>query len=252
MKILATYHSKALMRSVNYLLWLPDQGVDENTNAIVFLHGVEDNYEDWIQNTRVIPNFKNKNTALIFPDGQNSFYVNSHESKRFADYVGQELPEHLKTTYHLTDNREKWAVCGNSMGGYGAIHTGWMFPETYSRIAGFSNALVVDNAINSTEDAPFVIEKRSFFETVFGDLTKLKGSENDLEALISRRISQGQSVDMYLKCGTEDFLINENRKFHQFLENSHIKHTYLETAGTHNWEFWTDAVEEAVPWLLNE
>lgn len=250
MKLECQFNSNSLLRKVDYLLYLPDKGVNGETKVIMFLHGIGDCYEDWVMNSRIVPLFSKHNVAMVFPNGENSFYVNQHESKRFADYIGDELVMHLKKTFHLPEEREYWSIVGYSMGGYGALHTGWQYASHFSKIVAFSSALVIDNAINSQENAPFVIERKSFFESVFGNLEDLKTNTMNLKILIPNKLKEGYSLSMYIKCGTEDFLLNVNRDFHEFLNEQHISHVYKESSGTHNWDFWSTSIEEVVTWIL--
>ena len=52
-----------------------------------------------------------------------------------------------------------------------------------------------------------------------------------------------------MACGTEDFLINENRDYHNFLLNNGVDVTYEEGPGTHDWTFWDSYMEKALNWL---
>ena len=252
MKIQCSFPSKQLNRTVQYILILPDKGIDPDTKCIMFLHGINDCMEDWLLNSPVLPLFRNKNAALIFPNGENSFYVDHAGYVNYGVYFGEELVQHLISVYHLPADRNNWRIAGYSMGGFGALRTGWKYAQNFSKIAAFSSALVADNAVKSTEDAMFVIEKRSFFASVFGDLDHLKESDKDPEYLIKERLKEGVQIPMYLACGTEDFLLRENRKFHQFLNDNDIGHIYEERPGTHNWTFWSDAIEKAAEWLMED
>jgi S-formylglutathione hydrolase FrmB len=55
---------------------------------------------------------------------------------------------------------------------------------------------------------------------------------------------------IYMACGTEDFLISENRIFHEFLVKEGVEAEYIESTGVHNWEFWNRYLEPSIQWLL--
>ncbi|MNO08549.1 hypothetical protein D3C81_2312620 [compost metagenome] len=55
-----------------------------------------------------------------------------------------------------------------------------------------------------------------------------------------------------MACGTEDFLLRENREYHAFLKDQGIEHTYVEGPGTHDWNFWNEYIEKAFKWMLSE
>ena len=46
---------------------------------------------------------------------------------------------------------------------------------------------------------------------------------------------------VYLHCGTEDRLLDQNREMRDYFGNKYIQCKYLETAGKHNWQFWKAA-----------
>ena len=54
-----------------------------------------------------------------------------------------------------------------------------------------------------------------------------------------------------MACGTEDFLIENNRAFHKFLTDEEIPHEYHEGKGIHDMVFWTEHIRNAVEWMFN-
>jgi len=56
---------------------------------------------------------------------------------------------------------------------------------------------------------------------------------------------------LYMACGTEDFLIKNNRAFHKFLTEQNYKDMqYQEGKSMHDWGFWDTYLEPAILWLL--
>ena len=49
---------------------------------------------------------------------------------------------------------------------------------------------------------------------------------------------------IYMACGTEDFLIEQNRDYHNFLEAQKVDVTYVEGPGAHTWDFWDTYIEK--------
>ncbi len=49
---------------------------------------------------------------------------------------------------------------------------------------------------------------------------------------------------IYQSCGTEDFLIANNREFLALMNEKKIAHEYREHPGIHDWVFWNDQVRE--------
>ena len=52
-----------------------------------------------------------------------------------------------------------------------------------------------------------------------------------------------------MACGTEDFLIHENRRFDRYLRELNITHTYVEDKGNHDWDFWDKYIQVAFEWI---
>ena len=71
-----------------------------------------------------------------------------------------------------------------------------------------------------------------------------------LVALNRKLRAQGAAFPkLYLACGTEDFLIAQNRDFHQYLLSEGIEVTYEEGPGAHEWNFWDTYIKHVLDWL---
>ncbi|MNF10811.1 hypothetical protein D3C80_2118700 [compost metagenome] len=55
-----------------------------------------------------------------------------------------------------------------------------------------------------------------------------------------------------MACGTEDFLLDVNRRFHDFLEGEKAGHLYEECTGAHTWDFWDKHIEAALKWAVED
>jgi len=254
------FFSKALSRQVTCNAIVPVgkftmPGMPEREKkpfkTMYLLHGIFGNYSDWIYGTRVGFWAEERNLAVIMPSGDNSFYLDNEKSGAlYAEFFGRELVEVMRDLLPLSDKREDTYIAGLSMGGYGAVRTGLAYPETFGAIAGLSSAFVLDGAVNSTNDTPTVIGRRSYFESVFGDLDTLLGSDKDPKGLITSLKKAGTSIpDMYICCGTEDMLIEPNRSFHKFLLDNDVEHTYVEGPGGHTWDYWDEYILKVMDWL---
>lgn len=56
--------------------------------------------------------------------------------------------------------------------------------------------------------------------------------------------------EILLCCGTEDFLLENNRQMHEFLERENVEHIYEESAGNHDMEFWSRYTEKFIPLMF--
>ncbi|MCR4435205.1 MAG: alpha/beta hydrolase family protein [Clostridiales bacterium] len=252
--------SKSLSRTVTFnaviptdSLPIPGEPAPEKKpfKTLYLLHGIFGNYTDWISGTSIQSLAQRKNLAVIMPSGDNSFYVD-HEASgdMYGEFIGRELVDQTRELFHLSCRREDTFIGGLSMGGYGALRNGLKYHDTFGCIIALSSALILRDAMVSTHDAPVNFAKRGYYESVFGDLTKLMGSDKDPEALIA--ILKRQNADIpkiYLACGSEDFLIRQNRDYRDFLQAQGVEFTYEEGPGIHDWIFWDKYIEKAINWL---
>jgi S-formylglutathione hydrolase FrmB len=51
---------------------------------------------------------------------------------------------------------------------------------------------------------------------------------------------------LLIDCGTEDFLIEDNRAFTAQLKAASVPHVYREFPGVHDWDYWDLHVREAL------
>lgn len=253
-------YSEALQRIVTINAIIPVDNYSYKDEAIqgkktyktlYLLHGIVGNYTDWITNTRIMPWAEEKNLVVIMPSGDNRFYLDNFKScELYGEFIGKELVDLTRRMFPLSEKREDTFIAGSSMGGYGAVRNGLKYSETFGYIAGLSTAFIMERILKSTYDAEFLIHRRNYLESAFGDIDQLIGSDKDYKALITTLKDKGVDIPkLYLACGTDDFLINENRDYRDFLIENQVDVTYVEGQGTHNWEFWNTYIKKVLEWL---
>lgn len=258
--IQATYFSKALSRNVTFTAVIPAPKMvfpgmpapeKKPFKTLYLLHGILGNHADWSTGSRIRMLAEEKNLAVIMPSGQNSFYVDDEvRGNMFGEFIGVDLVEATREIFKLSDKREDTYIAGLSMGGYGAIRNGLKYCDTFSHVAGLSSALITYQAPEATEDAPWKFGKRSYFEAIFGDLNKLPESDKDPEGVLKIIKAHGKQVPkMYMACGTEDPLIDVNRRYRDFLISEGVDLKYEEGPGVHDWKFWDTYIEKVIDWL---
>lgn len=229
-----------------------NETLNQPMKALYLLHGYSGNYMDWICNSNVQELSLKYNIAVFMPSGENFFYLDDIEmGSLYSKYIGNELVEFTRKMFPLSEKRENTFIGGLSMGGYGAIRNGLKYFNTFSRIIALSSALITYNIDGIPVDYKNDIADYNYYSRVFGDVNKIKGSDRDPEALILQ-LKQGkkQIPKIFMSCGTEDFLLQENRKFHKFLISEGIEHTYKESSGMHDWKFWNEYIEKGIEWAV--
>ncbi len=59
-------------------------------------------------------------------------------------------------------------------------------------------------------------------------------------------MDHGRIPALRIDCGTEDFLLGQNRAFHAHLDRLKVEHEYQEYPGTHDWAYWDLHVQQAI------
>lgn len=90
---------------------------------------------------------------------------------------------------------------------------------------------------------------RSFYEEIFGDIELAVQSDKNPMYLLQQPSQQWQHLNIYLSCGVDDFLRNENQKMVTALSQARVQHTYEEWEGGHDWTFWDRSIERFLEWL---
>ena len=73
---------------------------------------------------------------------EGSFYSNSSLTGNWSDFAAKELVEYVDKNFKTLATRDSRGIAGHSMGGYGAIKTGMLFPEVFSSVYALSPGLL--------------------------------------------------------------------------------------------------------------
>lgn len=258
------FFSESLKKITTFHMFLPndmqEHMVEGNPHyqrerkALFLLHGFSGNTIDWMTGSLVQEIALKYNIAVVMPSGDNSFYLDGKGTGRaYGKFVGEELVAYIRKTFGLANKSEDTYIGGLSMGGFGAIHTGLQYSDTFGRVFGLSSALIINSIKEMKPGSRNDIADYDYYVSVFGELEKLDKSENNPEYLIKKLKKEERRLPpIFMACGTEDFLLQENREFRDYLIKEQVEVTYRESSGTHEWKFWNEYLEQAVLWTLSE
>ena len=226
---------------------------ERDTRTLILLHGYSGDSTDWLYNSAAADFSLKYNLAVVMPSGGIGFYVDKKATgHQYCRFIGEDLIQYLRETFGLAQNREDTYIGGLSMGGFGALHTGFMYPDTFGGVMALSSALIIHGLKNMKPDMPDpVMANYEYYVDTFGDLSKAEASDHNPEVLFTRNKENGvENPRIYMACGTEDFLLENNRRMHLFLEEEKIPHRYYESAGNHDMVFWNEYIQKAVEWMF--
>lgn len=256
------FFSECLRRCVTFKIILPNDVPEEwkaenphlqrPAKTLMLLHGYSGSCTDWMNSSLIVDLANQYNLAVICPAGENSFYLDGKETgRKYGTYVGEELIRYARKTFGLSEKMEDTFIGGLSMGGFGAIHTGLQFNHTFSKVFALSSALITHNVEKMTPGFDDGIANYDYYKLMFGEPSELHASANNPEELVRRLLQTGDRIpDIYMACGTEDFLLEENHIFRDFLQEHGVALTYRESSGIHDFVFWNQYLEPAILWML--
>lgn len=220
--------------------------VPQPYRTVYFLHGLYGSDDIVLANTSIQKFAEDHGIAIVIPSGENSFYVDNPKAHAYyGEYVGQELLNITRNIFPLSDKREDTFIAGFSMGGYGAIRNGLKYCGNFSKIGMISAALITDDIVDYTSDDN-VLRSRDFYESVFGDLDRLKNSDKDPKYLID---NCDDIPDIFMACGDDDFLADKNIDFYEFLKSRNVGAEFIRAPGYHTWDFCDRYLKEFIKTL---
>ena len=257
-------YSIALSRLITFHVILPDDAIpmmiegnknyERKPKTLYLLHGFSGNTTDWLYGSRIQELAMQYNLAVVLPSGENSFYLNGKGTGRaYETFVGVELPDYCTKTFGFSDKPEDTFIGGLSMGGFGAIHTALKYPKRFGKMFGLSSAMIQYDIAGMKPGEKNEIADYDYYLQVFGNLEHLDTSENNPDYLIREKKKRGEKIQpVFMACGTEDFILKNNRVFRDFLNSQNVDLTYYESEGIHDWKFWNQYLEPAICWGLEE
>ena len=233
------YHSDALGKSVAANVILPEANFKGPFPVFYLLHGRGDDHSIWMRRTSIERYASAWPMMIVMPDGGRGFYSDAVAGPAYESSIIHDLIPFIDGTFNTIAERSGRCVGGLSMGGYGALRLALRFPEMFCSTNSHSGAL--DFGHSEIEWAN--PDDQAELERICGPHPR--GSEYDLYALAEKSDAATRPA-LQIDCGTEDFLIEQNRAFHRHLDELQIAHEYAEYSGAHSWEYWDTHVQSAL------
>ena len=139
---------------------------------------------------------------------------------RFGEALLGEVMPQVEKAYRVSAERQSRAIAGLSMGGTESLVVGLNHLDRFAWIGAFSSGGLNTN---------FAVQFPS-----------LDAKANDTLQLL------------WIGCGREDGLLGSNRQLCEWLKSKDIRHTWVESPGTHSFRVWRRYLAEFAPLLFQE
>ena len=255
------FHAKSIMQHTNFSFVLPNDFImeeirepkyyDRPTKTLILLHGLTGTDTDWLFGGVAQEMSKQYNLAVFMPTTGNSFYLDKgYPGAQCATFIGEELPDYIRSTFGYCGSREDTIIAGLSMGGFGAIHTALQFPDRFGACVALSSALVLYEYAQLGSRRNSIMPDQMLFD-LFGEPSAVLASDINPEVLYQKRKAAGGVLpSLYLACGKEDSLHACNLQFCDFLKKENARYLFEDGHGVHDWYFWNEYLPRGLEWVL--
>ncbi len=171
-------------------------------------------------------------TIVVMPQGlnQNRWIDSRDGSKPMESIIIKDLIPHIDATYRTISRREGRAIEGHSMGGFGALHTGFNNPDLFAAVTGNAPGGVTfditpPEAGSGRIDAFTIVygSDRAYFEAM------------QPTTLAAKNLAKVRQQAVRVICGTEDGLFPGAKFVHDELTKLGVTHEWLPVPGSpHN------------------
>jgi len=232
------YFSEALGKQTAAQVLLPEGKFKGPFPVFYLLHGLSDDHTIWTRRTSLERYLEGLPLIVVMPDGGRGFYCDAVEGFAYQTAIARDLVNYIDTVFHTRAERTGRCIGGLSMGGYGALKLALQYPELFVSANSHSGAPGYGHGFRSNEpEAQRILGKKT-----------MTGGPNDLYLLAekAKKGKKSQRPELWIDCGTEDFLIEDNRAFHAHLTKIGLPHHYQEFPGAHEWAYWDLHIREAL------
>lgn len=248
----ATFDSAVAGEKVSYLIYLPpgyDKTPGRRFPTVFWLHGIGGSQQGvpriCERFTAAIAAGKAPETIFVFVNGMvDSFYCDAAKAKRPVESVIiKDLIPHIDATYRTLGTRAGRMIEGFSMGGFGAAHLGFKYPELFGSISIIDGALLGLAEMKSRHPA--------HFERIFGGSDEAFVAESPIG--LAEKNSDAVRGRTVIRM-TVGALGPYNERYHAVLQARKIAHEYevfsdaghnqanlYDRLGDKNWEFYRRA-----------
>ncbi len=234
-----TIQSTALNSEIHYTVVKPaNRSTDDNRASLMLLHGRGRSHLSLVDDPASRAALLAQPYFIILPQGFDGWYINSPEDPdaRYADAL-REIEASVEAEYAISFDRNKRAIAGWSMGGYGALHHATQRSERY----GFAGALI--GLLDFPKNPERFPENQSYPvpTSVFGADPK---TWNRFNPLLS--IQNLHQTRVFLVIGESAFDRTMNERFLAAASDASIEIDAIRLRGGHTF----DTVREGLPYLL--
>lgn len=214
--------------------------------VLYLLHGTHGDDTDWSYYTNLERFLIGTDLMVVCPDGQNSWWTDIPDGPKFETYLIGELKYYIEHMFPVRLGKENTFLAGLSMGGSATLNIGYRHPDLYSKLVCLSAGIMTGQVSSS------ILNRTYPWKLILHGGTDITGTAVDGLSALKKLLAEGVPLpELYLTVGTEDQLVGEAvKKTREIFRELGIDYVYDEGPGGHTYEFWSEHIAKALPWLL--
>ena len=240
-----SFSAKVYLPEMNKLM-LDDEKHEKKYPVLWLLHSEGGSSLDWNRTMAEICAVE-LGIFIIAPDAQHSLYTNMYYGPRYENFLAFELPGICRNNLPISEDPDLNWIGGVGTGAYGAVKAALKHPDVFSKCIAIDGIFDMDaickKALNG--EPVGIYHKEESLKAVFGDITKVAGSEHDVYAL-----AQKCNAGKFYITGKKGSVYEEERK--RIAEELGDRAVYIETNGEVMDFSEPKVLKRAVEWLCNK
>lgn len=251
-----TFDSKAAGEKVSYLLYLTpgyEESKDKRYPVMYWLHGIGGSQQGvpaiTARITKAIEAGKCPPFIGVFANGMvSSFYCDAVRQQRPVETVIiKDLIPHIDETYRTIAQREGRLIEGFSMGGFGAAHLGFKYPELFGSVSIIDGALVDLNTMRQRHRELFeqIFDAKDELFTSAHPRTLVEKNADDIKGKTIIRQAVGALAPPNKAMHEQLTRLGIDHDYDTFPDAGHNAQVIYDRLGDKNWEFYKKAFANA-------
>lgn len=252
-------YSKVLKANRAFTIYLP-KSYDVDTNkkypVLYLLHGMMGVNTSWFNDQRakdvmdqLVASGEACEMIIVSPNAGGNIYAGvwngyfNMPGWAYEDFFYKEFLPYIEKTYRVVGDKQHRAIAGLSMGGGGTASYAQRYPDMYCAAYAMSALMNIPAGSenpSANPDDKMVILTKSVMEH---NCIRYVAEADDA------RKEKLRTVQWFVDCGDDDFLLDRNIEFFQAMRNAGIPCQFRVRDGGHTSEYWHSALYTCLPFV---
>ncbi len=252
-------YSEILGANRQFTIYLPKSYETDATRKypiLYLLHGMMGVNTSWFTDQRVkdvmdrlVASGEACEMIIVSPNAGGNIYTGvwngyfNMPGWAYEDFFYKEFLPYIEKNYRVVGDKQHRAIAGLSMGGGGTTSYAQRYSDMYC--AAYAMSALMNIPAGSENPSPNPDDKMSLLTKSVMEHSCVKYVEEADDA----RKEQLRSVQWFVDCGDDDFLLDRNIEFFQAMRKAQIPCQFRVRDGGHTSEYWHSALYTCLPFV---